>query len=76
MSPLTPDDPLALLFSVGYEQSPCFLSDSRVSEQRARVKITHPRKARRVLLFSRGVTFTRARVLLALLSLRKNGDYS
>ena len=27
-------------------------------------------------LFSRGVIFTRARVLLALLSLRKNGDYS
>ena len=42
MSPLTPDDPLALLFSVDYEQSPCFLRDSRVSEQRARVKITHP----------------------------------
>ena len=27
-------------------------------------------------LFSRGVIFTRARVSLALLSLRKNGDYS
>ena len=31
---------------------------------------------RRVSNFSRGVIFTRARVSLALLSLRKNGDYS
>ena len=30
----------------------------------------------RVSLSSRGVIFTRARVSLALLSLRKNGDYS
>ena len=39
---------------------PIFLRDSRASETRAR-------------LFSRGVIFTRARVSLALLSLRKNG---
>ena len=37
-----------------------------------RVKIT----PRRVSPFSRGVVVTRARVSLALLSLRKNGDYS
>ena len=42
--------------------------DSNASETRARVKITHARKG--------GVIFTRARVSLALLSLRKNGDYS
>ena len=47
-----------------------FLRDSRASETRARVKIT-PRAACR--LFSCGVIFTRARVSLALLSLRKNG---
>ena len=54
---------------------PFFLRDSRASETRARVKITHARKgdARRVSPFSRGVIFTRARVLLALLSLRTSG---
>ena len=53
---------------------PFFLRDSRASETRARVKIT-PREKRRhaCRLFSRGVIFTRARVSLALLSLRKNG---
>ena len=44
-----------------YEWSPFFLRDSRVSKMRAP--------------FSRWVIFTRARMLLALLSLRKNGDY-
>ena len=60
---------------------PFFLRDSRASETRARVKIT-PREKRRhaagteknaCRLFSRGAIFTRARVSLALLSLRKNG---
>ena len=56
-----------------------FLRDSRASKTRARVKIK-PREKRRhaagrekCRLFSRGLIFTRARVLLALLSLRKNG---
>ena len=44
----------------------------RASKMRGRVKIT-PRNTR---LFSHGVIFTRASVSLALLSLRKNGDYS
>ena len=62
---------------VDYEKSPFFLRDSRASETRASVKIT-PREKRRHAagLFSRGVIFTRARVSLAVLSLRKNGDYS
>ena len=52
--------------------------DSSASETRARVKITPREKSRFSLpaacrLFSRGVIFTRARVSLALLSLRKNG---
>ena len=47
-----------------------FLRDSRASETRARVKITLRAACR---LFSCGVIFTRARVSLALLSLRKNG---
>ena len=46
---------------------PFFLSDSRASETRARVKIT-PREKRR----HAGVIFMRARVSLALLSLRKH----
>ena len=60
--------------------------DSRASKTRGRVKIT-PREKRRhaagreknvslpaaCRLFTRGVIFTRARVSLALLSLRKNG---
>ena len=65
--------------------------DSRASETRARVKITPREKGETRLgrkkksffslpaesrLFSRGVIFTRARVSLALLSLRENGDYS
>ena len=52
-----------------------FLRDSRASETRAREKITSREKKRLVAcrLFSRGVIFTRARVSLALLSLRKNG---
>ena len=48
---------------------PFFLRDSRARETRAHVKITHARKGD----FSRGVIFTRSRVSLALLSLRKNG---
>ena len=46
-----------------------------MSETRAGVKIT-PREKRRLAcrLFSRGVIFTRARVSLVLLSLRKNGE--
>ena len=64
---------------------PFVLRVSRESETRARVKIT-PREKRwhvagreknenphRVSPFSRGVIFTRARVSLALLSLRENG---
>ena len=52
-----------------------FLRDSRASETRAREKITSREKKRLVAcrLFSRGVIFTRARLSLALLSLRKNG---
>ena len=46
-----------------------FLRDSRASEMRARVKIT----PRRVSPFLAWGDFTRARVSLALLSLRKNG---
>ena len=45
---------------------PFVLRDSRASETRARVKIVSP--------FSRVVIFTRSRVSLALLSLRKNGE--
>ena len=63
-----------------YEQSPFFLRDSRASETRERVKITHTRKGdtrrgerKMCRLFSRGVIFTPARVSLTLLSLRKNG---
>ena len=58
--------------------APFFLRESRASETRARVKIT-PREKRlhaACRLFSRGVIFTPARFLLALLSLRKMGDYS
>ena len=44
---------------------PFVLRDSRASETRARVKIVSP--------FSPGVIFTRVRVSLAQLSLRKNG---
>ena len=65
-------------YFVDYEQSPFFLRDSRASERRARLKIT-PREKRlpaACRLFSRGAIFTRARVSLALLSQRKNGDFS
>ena len=71
---------------------PISLRDSRASETQARVRITPREKGetrrcerkdkaqalspRGVSPFSRGVIFTRARVSLALLSLRKNGDYS
>ena len=51
---------------------PFFLRDSRASETRACVKITHARKGD-TWLFSHGLIFMRAHVLLALLSLRKNG---
>ena len=64
-----------LLF-LDYEKSPYFLGDSRASERRVRVKII-PREKRQhtaCRLFSRAVIFTRARLSLALLSLRKNGD--
>ena len=59
---------------------PFFLRDSRASETRARVKITPREKRRhaasphRVSPFSRELIFTCARVSLALLSLRKNGE--
>ena len=56
-----------------YEQSPFFLRDSRPSERRARVKITPREKGE---TRRRGVIFTRARLSLGLLSLRKNGDCS
>ena len=64
-----------------YEWSPFFLRDSGANETRARVKITPRKKGEtrwggRKTPFSRGVIFMRARVSLALLSLRKNGDYS
>ena len=52
------------------EQSPFFLRDSRASETRARMLST-PREKDGTRKF-----FTRARVSLALVSLRKNGDYS
>ena len=44
--------------------------------ERGFVKDWPTSRRRRVSPFSRGVIFTRARVSLALLSLRKNGDYS
>ena len=50
--------------TLDYEYCPFFLRDGRTSETQARVKIT-PRE--------KGVFFTRARVSLALLSLRKMG---
>ena len=53
-----------------------FRRDSRASETRARVKITPREKRQHAAKFffsPRGVIFTRARVSLALLSLRKNG---
>ena len=55
--------------------SPFLLGDSRASETRARVKITPTREKQDAVggLFLRGVIFTRARVSLALLSLRTNG---
>ena len=71
-----------------YKWSPFSLRNSGVSETRARVKITSREKgetrwgertltaALAISPFSRGVIFTRARVSLALLSLRKNWDYS
>ena len=63
--PFTPRLRVVLLF---------FLRDNKASETRARVKITPREKRRhRVSPFSCGVIFTRARVSLALLSLRKNG---
>ena len=58
--------------------APFFLRESRASETRARGKIT-PREKRlheACRLFSRGVIFTSAHFSLALLSLRKMGDYS
>ena len=64
--------------------SPHFSSGIVEQAKRERAwKSPHARKARRPFLshrrvspFSRGMIFTRARVSLALLSLRKNGDYS
>ena len=58
--------------------APFLFRESRASETRARVKIT-PREKRlhaACRLFLRGVIFTPARFSLALLSLRKMGDYS
>ena len=60
--------------TVDYEYSPFFLRDSRASETRVRTKITPHKKGEKWR--SREVIFTRAHVSLALLSLRKNGDYS
>ena len=57
---------------VDYEKSPFSL---RENETRAHVKIS-PREERRDAAVERGVSFTRGRVSLALVSLRKNGDYS
>ena len=59
--------------AVNYKLSPFFLWDSKASETRTRVKITPREKGEP---FSLGVVFTLARVSLALLSLRKNRDYS
>ena len=54
--------------------------NSRASEINASARENHPTRERREAVkgeaFSRGVIFTRARVSLALQSLRKNGDYS
>ena len=56
---------------------PFFLRDSTASETRARVNITPREKiSPSRLAFLAWVIFTRARVSLALLSLRNNGDYS
>ena len=71
---------------IDYEESSFFLRHSRASETRACVNSPHARKARRgweflshsrvspFSPFSPEVIFTRARVSLALLSLRENGD--
>ena len=70
MSPFSRRD-----YSRQVDSPPFFLRDGRASETRAGVKIT-PREKRRHAagrFFSPGVIFTRARVSLALLSLRKNG---
>ena len=57
---------------IDYEKSPFFLRETRANERERAWKFTYARKARR----HGGVSFTRGRVWLALLSLRKNGDYS
>ena len=54
--------------------SPALFLDQ--TEARRAEKIWGGRLHRGVSPFSRGVIFTRARVSLALVSLRKNGDYS
>ena len=69
-----------MLYSQASSSPPFFRSDSRASETRARVKREKMRDYRQFFslpaacrLFSGGVIFTRVRVSLALLSLRKNG---
>ena len=63
--------------SLDYEQSP-FSSGivERPKRERARKSPHTSSLPAACRLFSRGVIFTRARVSLALLSLRKTGDYS
>ena len=68
-----------VLFLQSTSSPPLVLTDSRESETRARVKITPREKGETrwgaaCRLFSRGAIFKRARVSLALLSLRTNGE--
>ena len=58
---------------VDYEKSPQSLRDQSEQNASARENLPTRGKARRR---KRGVSFTRGRVSLSLLSLRKNGDYS
>ena len=58
---------------IDYEQSPYSLERAKRNAN-ASVRKSHPGETR--VPFSCRVIFTRARVSLALLSLRKNGDYS
>ena len=72
------------IYKVHYQQGtdPLFHNGSAamfISRKKLSNRVIEPRDGNFVFvcrLFSRGVIFTRARISLALLSLRKNGDYS
>ena len=54
----------------------CPLAQTETGNRARKVSGTQGTLPAACRLFSRGVIFTRARVSLVLLSLRKNGDYS